>query len=188
MRLCQLLSMCFSLGHGEADTKIWGEVQVIHWRKPLWRMEEGTEQVKGASKCSASRKPVNGWRIGLEDLRLQCNSEKEAVHQVAWHSTSIKSLSVKSLGEAWPRGKCQWIKKCGSWYLLVNMVSLWHILLTGDLRGVLYLPDLTTLRYLEYSKHLKFLSQYCFHFIGKEAWFLMTLCASARITCNQVKT
>lgn len=54
-------------------------------------------------------------------------------------------------------------------YLLVNMVSLWHILLTGDLHGVLYLPDLTTLRYLEYSKHLKFLSQYCSHFIGKGA-------------------
>lgn len=41
--------------------------------------EEGTEQVKGASECSAGRTPGNGWRVGLEDLRLQCNSEKEAV-------------------------------------------------------------------------------------------------------------
>lgn len=41
--------------------------------------EEGTEQVKVASECSAGWTPVNGWRIGLEDLRLQCNSEKEAV-------------------------------------------------------------------------------------------------------------
>lgn len=52
----------------------------LYWRKPLCRMEEeGTEQVKGASECSAGRTPVNGWKVGLEDLRLQCNSEKEAV-------------------------------------------------------------------------------------------------------------
>lgn len=41
--------------------------------------EEGTQQVKGALESSVGQTPVNGWRIRLEDLRLQCNFEKEAL-------------------------------------------------------------------------------------------------------------
>lgn len=109
---------------------------------------EGTSVRGGGGNRAGDRRlriAVQAWHLcmggGLGWKNSGCSGILRK-NQSKQKSLLLEELSpVNSPGEAWPRGKCQWIWKCGTWYLLVNIASLQHIFLKGDLRGVLCFPD-----------------------------------------------
>ena len=140
-------------------------------------------------------------RDGLEELQIavqfweRLSPSSKLPPRVVWHWVEkalhqyhTESLSVNSLGEAWPQCKYQWTPKCSSWSLPVNLTCLQHILLNEDLPGVLPLQDPLSTGAWIISYCSKYLSWSRSHFTGKETVLPMTMRDLVSITCNRVKT